>query len=663
MVRKLTWFMALILPLVALLALAPPTLAQGPPPQATRDMAAEQEILGRLAQVNPAAAPVFKAATEAMDRGDLAAAKAGYAQALSLAPDFPDALRRLSYVELGSGEAKAALEHAGRAYDKEPSPWNELALADALLAQPDRAQRTLALPHARWVADQALLTNFHAQWTLFQAAAAANDEPTARTAADRMLSVDPNQPVGHYARAIVALAAGQSATATAELDRAEALGLPASALAPLRAEMDKGPLGIRNSWYRLTVAAVVLWLLVGLALFVAGVILSRMALSAINRYQTKGEFDLGPAERRIRSVYKWVITVASAYFYVSIPFLILTVLAVYGGILYVILRMGYIPVYFSLALIVGAVTSVIAVVRSLFVRIRDTEPGRPLTRQEAPQLWQVVEDVGRHVDSRPVDVIYLTPGTEIAVMERGNLWRKMRGTARRCLILGLGALPGMPLPQFQAILAHEYGHFSNKDTSGGTLANQVQVSLIRLAEGLARRGLAKWYNPAWLFVNGFYRLFMRATRGASRLQEVLADRYAALAYGADNLIAGLLFIIRRDLNFEWEADYQIRLALQTQRDLANLYAVAEPTVNNAQKEINAAYEAVVNRKTALYDTHPSVKDRIALLEKLPKRPAEAGQERDVQDLLPIYDALAQEMTHTVEQRVMTAELRKLKREA
>ena len=105
------------------------------------------------------------------------------------------------------------------------------------------------------------------------------------------------------------------------------------------------------------------------------------------------------------------------------------------------------------------------------------------------------------------------------------------------------------------------------------------------------------------------------------------------------------------------------LALQTQRDLANLYAVAEPTANNAQKEINAAYEAVVNRKTALYDTHPSVKDRIALLEKLPKRPAETGQDRDVQDLLPIYDALAQEMTHTVEQRVMTAELRKLKREA
>ncbi|MFN8472961.1 MAG: M48 family metalloprotease [Anaerolineae bacterium] len=662
MLRKLIWLIALALPLLALLALAPPTLAQGPPPQPGRDMIAEQQILDRLALVNPDAVPAFKAATEAFDRGDLATAKTGYELALALAPDFPDTERRLSQVERESGNADAALQHAQRAYDKDHSAWNELAMAQAFLAQKDETQHAKALPYARSAAGKEP-NDLSIQWALFRAAGAGNDAATVRAAADRMVSIEPNNPVGHYAKALAALVDGQSATATAELDRAEALGLPPEVLAPMRAELDRGPLGIRMSWYRLAADAVVLWLLVGAALFIAGVVLSRMALSAINRYETKGEFDVGPAERGIRSVYKWVISVASVYFYVSIPFLILTVLAVYGGIAYVILRIGFIPVYFMLALVVGAITSIIAVVRSLFVRIRDTEPGRSLTHAEAPRLWQVVEDVGKHVDSRPVDVIYLTPGAEIAVMERGNLWRKMRGTARRCLILGLAALPGMPLPQFQAILAHEYGHFSNKDTSGGTLANQVQVSLMRLAEGLARRGLARWYNPAWLFVNVYFGLFMRATRGASRLQEVLADRYAALAYGADNLIAGLLFTVRRGLNFDWEADYQIRLALQTQRDLANLYAVSEPTVNDAQKEISAAYEVVVNRETGLYDTHPSLKDRIALLEKLPQMPAEAGQVSDVLELLPNYDALAQEMTQTVEQRIMMAELRKLKREA
>lgn len=653
--RRLFWLLALFVPLLLILTLASPGLAQGPPPQPTRDMAAEQQILDRLAQANPDAVPIFKAATEAMDRRDLAVAKAGYEKVLALAPNFTDAERRLSYVELENGNYATALEHAGRAYDKEHSPWNELALADVLLAQPDRAQRTLALPHARWVADQALLTDFHAQWTLFQAALASGDAATAHVAIERMLTIDPNHPFGHYAQATMAIVDKQPSTASAELDRAEALGMSPQAIARLRADLDNGPLNINKRWYRLGGSAIAAWLLVGGALFVVGIVLSRQTLAVVNRYETKGQFTVNSAEGRLRALYKGVIALASVYFYVSIPFLILSVIAVYGGILYVLFSIGFIPIQLTVILVVVAFLSVLAVLRSLFVRIRDTEPGRPLTREEAPHLWQVVADVAKHVDSRPVDAIYITPGTEIAVMERGNLWRKMRGTAQRCLILGLGVLPEMPLPQFQAILAHEYGHFSNRDTSGGTLAGQVQMSIMQLAEGLIRRRLAVWYNPAWLFVNGFYRLFMRATRGASRLQEVLADRYAALAYGADNLIEGLLFIVRRDLSFDWQADYQIRLALQLDRRLANLYALPEPTVNDAQREIEAAYAKIMERETSLYDTHPSVKDRIALLRRLPQAPHEGAELSDVQDLLPSYDALALEMTRIVEARARKAE--------
>jgi hypothetical protein len=38
-------------------------------------------------------------------------------------------------------------------------------------------------------------------------------------------------------------------------------------------------------------------------------------------------------------------------------------------------------------------------------------------------------------------------------------------------------------------------------------------------------------NPAWWFATGFYRIFLRVSQGAARLQEILADRRAAEAYG------------------------------------------------------------------------------------------------------------------------------------
>ena len=55
--------------------------------------------------------------------------------------------------------------------------------------------------------------------------------------------------------------------------------------------------------------------------------------------------------------------------------------------------------------------------------------------------------------------------------------RQLRGRAERCLILGVGVLEGLKIGPFKAVLAHEYGHFTNKDTAGGGFALAVRRSL------------------------------------------------------------------------------------------------------------------------------------------------------------------------------------------
>ena len=134
----------------------------------------------------------------------------------------------------------------------------------------------------------------------------------------------------------------------------------------------------------------------------------------------------------------------------------------------------------------------------------------------------------------------------------------------------------MTQDQLAAILAHEYGHFDNRDTAGGDLVHRVNVSLGGMAYSLAASGQARWYSPVWLFLRAFDRLFARITRGASRLQEVLADRYAALAYGAHELIAGLTQIIRQGLTFHIQAGHEIDAALDRGDAVPNLFALAPP---------------------------------------------------------------------------------------
>src|SRR6185369_12314593 len=124
------------------------------------------------------------------------------------------------------------------------------------------------------------------------------------------------------------------------------------------------------------------------------------------------------------------------------------------------------------------------------------------------------------------------------------------------------------------------------------------------AFGLASGGAATWYNPAWLFLNGFNRVFLRISEGASRLQEVLADRWAAFAYGADAFESGLRHVIERSVRFDAHVGATLNEVVKSKAALANLYTY-EPAKRVEEKDVAAAVNEALNRKASAYDSHPS----------------------------------------------------------
>ena len=63
------------------------------------------------------------------------------------------------------------------------------------------------------------------------------------------------------------------------------------------------------------------------------------------------------------------------------------------------------------------------------------------------------------------------------------------------------------------------------------------------------------------FLKAYYVMFNRITFGASRLQEVMADRVAVNAYGAPAFERGLKHVIRRDLETTIENERRIQDAV------------------------------------------------------------------------------------------------------
>jgi hypothetical protein len=197
--------------------------------------------------------------------------------------------------------------------------------------------------------------------------------------------------------------------------------------------------------------------------------------------------------------------------------------------------------------------------------------------------------------------------------------------------------------QFQAILAHEYGHFSHHDTAGGDIAFRVRAAMEQMAHNLATSGQARLYNPVWLFLNGFNRLFLRITRGASRLQEVLADRTAVLAYGPQALVTGLTQTIRQGLSFHMQSGCEIDAALDQSRDLPNLFVIAPPQSGELAERIEAAISQEMNRLTSPYDSHLAPGERIALIERIDADLPADENPGPVWDLMADAGALQAEM--------------------
>ena len=108
------------------------------------------------------------------------------------------------------------------------------------------------------------------------------------------------------------------------------------------------------------------------------------------------------------------------------------------------------------------------------------------------------------------------------------------------LEIGISTLPFLTREEFKSILAHEYGHFSHKDTFYSRFIFQVSASLATsLAVMNAAGGILNYVNPFYWFWWLYLRAYTLLATGFSRSREFLADRRSAAAYGKQALVSGL----------------------------------------------------------------------------------------------------------------------------
>jgi tetratricopeptide (TPR) repeat protein len=611
------------------------------------DVKGEALLLDQLRILNPDLVQVFKQATERMGVGDYKNAVPLFQKIVDGAPSFDAGYRRLGTCLVLAGDIEKGMKFIVKAVGMNRSPDNLAMLArfeafpgPGKTATPEAKERALRL--FKEVNQQT--NDPFALFLTAQIAMDLREQSEFRSATLQLMKSFPNRADSHYLNAILAATDKQWATAEEEIRRAEGLGLSHDLA---RQFLDSGVHRRASEWRYATYVgyAVIGWMGGLTLLFLIGKILSRMTLRSVES-TANSRTMVRSKDAGLRKIYRWLIQFAGWYYYISLPFVGILLIAVAASVFYAFLAIGQLPLRLLFFLAVMTLGTIYMMFRSLFVKVKPRDPGRILTFDEAPGLWALTREVAADIVTRPVDEIRITPGTDVAVYERGTRKEKAQDKAKRILILGVGVLNGFRLQPFRAVLAHEYGHFTNRDTAGGDVALRVNYDMIKFAYAMALAGQAVWWNLGFLFFRIYHFLFRRISHGASRLQEILADRTAALKYGADAFEEGLTHAIRRATEFPINAGREITASVDAGRALQNVYGLHTETEAAVEEQIKKA----LNRPTTEDDTHPSAADRFRLVRAFGSvdHPADSSM---VWDLFRDREAIMMEMTTLIDRSV------------
>jgi Zn-dependent protease with chaperone function len=281
-----------------------------------------------------------------------------------------------------------------------------------------------------------------------------------------------------------------------------------------------------------------------------------------------------------------------------------------------------------------------------FFKWRRADQGEQVevTEKDQPVLFAFIRRLCQDTRAPEPHRVYLTPDVNAAVFYNQSLLSLFLPTPKN-LIIGLGLVNQLNLSEFKAVLAHEFGHFSQNSMKLGSyvyMSNRVIGDVVfgrdwldHLVAGLRgvdiRIGIFAWAFSAVMWVlrktlQGLFRVINFANSALSRQMEFNADLVAVSVTGSDALVHGLarLDFANDALGQAWNdlsaaADRQLysrdlyyhqTQATEYLRALRNNLRLGEPpALPDDPREVVQVFPPEDTSVPKMWATHPSNHDR------------------------------------------------------
>lgn len=236
----------------------------------------------------------------------------------------------------------------------------------------------------------------------------------------------------------------------------------------------------------------------------------------------------------------------------------LAALCVYGGFALI----GFITHFVGIALGLGlagfGVMVVVFLLKFIFSRSSSDRSNLiEIKRKDYPRLFDFIDRVAGEVGTSKPKKVFLTHDVNAFVFYNSSFW-SMFFPVRKNLAVGLGLVNSLNVSEFKAVLAHEFGHFSQNSMRLGSFVynlNGIIYNLLYKNDGYAT-ALERWANFSNIFaffasltvavVQGIqwllqkiYELINKHYLKLSREMEYHADAVSASVSGGSHLVSAL----------------------------------------------------------------------------------------------------------------------------
>ncbi len=229
----------------------------------------------------------------------------------------------------------------------------------------------------------------------------------------------------------------------------------------------------------------------------------------------------------------------------------------YAG-LWLISTVSFFGILLGIALIFLGLAVLYFLIKFAFARQEEDKSDRQeISEQEQPELFAFIRQLSKDTGAPFPQKIFLSPAVNASVFYRTS-FRSMFLPERKNLEIGLGLINSLNLSEFKAVMAHEFGHFSQRSLKLGSFtynANRIIYNMLNennsYNEFLSSVGnvhtvfaifahiIAGIANTIRAILNVIYGIINKSYMALSREMEYHADTVAASVAGGNNLISSL----------------------------------------------------------------------------------------------------------------------------